>query len=292
MPELAVIIVNRNGKDALTRCLESLRASAQGKDWEVIIADNASDDGSPDVVSRNFPKFRLIGTGGNLGFARANNMAWKQTRTPFVLFLNPDTEVHPGSLELLLEEMKRNPMAGASGPLLVREGAKPQVSFGGRVNFFRELLQKSFLNPYYKRRLKNLRRPREVTWVSGACLLVRREAVEQAAGFDERFFLYFEDIDLCVRMAAQGWKILFLPQARVLHEGGASTRQFAPSRLEYRRSQLLFYRKHNSRTSLRLLRSYLRLSFFLLGLRNVITKKRTPDLRSCRDLLKVPETRP
>lgn len=292
MPELAVIIVNRNGQDALVRCLESLRESARGKDWEVVIADNASDDGSPDVASRNFPEFRLIRTGGNLGFARANNMAWKQTRAPFVLFLNPDAAVHPGSLELLLEGMKRNPEAGAAGPLLVREGDKPQVSFGGHVNFFRELLQKSFLNPYYKQRLKSLRRPREVTWASGASLLVRRKALEQAAGFDERFFLYFEDIDLCLRLAGLGWKVLFLPQARVFHEGGAATRQFALSRLEYRRSQLLFYRKHNSRTSLRLLRSYLRLSFFLHGLRNIAKKKRSPDLKSFRDLLKDPETRP
>jgi len=292
MPELAVVIVNRNGKDALARCLESLRESAQGKDWEVIIADNASDDGSPEAVSRNFPKFRLLRTGGNLGFAKANNMAWKQTRSPFVLFLNPDTVVHPGSLELLVEGMKRDPQAGACGPLLLREGDKPQVSFGGRVSFFRELLQKSLLNPYYKRRLRSKCRPREVTWVSGACLLARREAVEQAAGFDENFFLYFEDIDLCVRMAARGWKVLFLPQVRVFHEGGAATRQFAPSRLEYRKSQLRFYKRHNSRASLRLLRSYLRLNFFLLGLKDIVRKNRNADLRRFRQLLKDPEAKP
>jgi len=292
MPELAVVIVNRNGKDALVRCLESIRESTQAKDREVIVADNASDDGSPDVIARSFPEFRLIRTGGNLGFARANNMAWKQTGAPFVLFLNPDTVVRPGSLELLMEEMKRDPKAGACGPLLVREGDKPQVSFGGRVNFFRELLQRSLLNPYYRVRLRSRCRPREVTWVSGACLLARREAVEQAAGFDEGFFLYFEDIDLCVRMAVRGWKVLFLPQARVFHKGGAATRQFAPSRLEYRKSQLRFYKKHNSRTSLRLLRLYLRLSFFLHGLKNVVKKKRTPDLGRFRQLLKDPETRP
>jgi len=292
MPELAVVIVNRNGKDALARCLESLRESAQGKDWEVIIADNASDDGSPEVVSRNFPKFKLLRTGGNLGFAKANNMAWKQTRSPFVLFLNPDTVVHPGSLELLVEGMTRDPQAGACGPLLLREGNKPQVSFGGRVGFFRELLQKSLLNPYYKRRLGSTCRPREVSWVSGACLLARREAIEQAAGFDEKYFLYFEDIDLCARMAARGWKILFIPQARVFHEGGAATRQFAPSRLEYRKSQLRFYKKHDSRASLRLLRSYLRLNFFLLGLKDIARKNRNADLRKFRQLLEDPEAKP
>jgi len=292
MPELAVIIVNRNGKDALARCLESLRESARGKDWEVIVADNASDDGSPDVVARSFPEFRLIRTGGNLGFARANNLAWTQARSSFVLFLNPDTAVYPGSLDLLVEEMKRDPKAGACGPLLVRKGDKPQVSFGGRVNFFRELLQKSLLNPWTKGRLRGKCRPREVTWVSGACLLARREALEEAAGFDEKFFLYFEDIDLCLRMGARGWKILFLPQARVFHEGGAATRQFAPSRLEYRKSQLRFYKKHNSRTSLRLLRTYLRLNFLLLGLKNIVKKNRNADLKRFRQLLHDPETRP
>jgi GT2 family glycosyltransferase len=292
MPELAVILVNRNGKAALARCLISLRESVRGKGWEVIIADNASDDGSPDVVSQDFPAFKLMRTGGNLGFARANNIAWNTSRAPFVLFLNPDTVVPPGSLDLLLEEMKRNPGVGASGPLLVRDGDRPQVSFGGRVSFFRELLQRSLLNPYYKRRLKSLRRPREVTWVSGACLLARREAIEQAGGFDERFFLYFEDIDLCLRIAAQGWKILFLPQVSVFHEGGAAARQFARSRLEYRRSQLLFYKKHNSGTSLRLLRGYLRLNIFLLGLGIVGGQGRTSDSGSFRKLLQDPETKP
>jgi GT2 family glycosyltransferase len=227
-----------------------------------------------------------------LGFARANNLAWRETRAPYVLFLNPDTTVFPGSVDLLLEEMKRNPGAGASGPLLVRESGRPQVSFGGRVNFFREALQKSILNPYYKRRLRRSNRPRKAAWVSGACLLVRREALEQAAGFDERFFLYFEDIDLCYRLGEQGWKVLYHPHARVFHEGGTATRQFAPSRLEYRRSQLLFYKKHNSRTSLRLLERYLRLGLVLRGLKDRMTGKGSPDLGDFRKLLKKPETKP
>ncbi len=285
MSDLAVVIVNRNGRAFLPGCLESLREASRGRDWPVIVVDNASDDGSPELVAKSCPEVRLLRSGGNLGFARANNLAWRQMLAPFVLFLNPDTKIIDGAIDILLKEMRGREDSGICGPLLIREDGSFQVSFGRRVSFFRELAQKSFLNPYSRRRLGKFRKVKEVGWVSGACCLARREALEKVGGFDEDFFLYFEDIDLCARMRKRGWKTLFVPLAKVFHQGGAATRQFAPSRFEYRRSQLLFYAKHNSAASRRLLRAYLRLNFFVLGLRRRLKGERREGAPRYKELL-------
>ncbi len=286
MPELALIIVNRNGRDYLGDCLGSVKAASAGRDWETMVVDNASDDGSPDLVARDHPDVRLVRSGGNVGFARANNDAWRRTRAPFVLFLNPDTKIVGPALDVLLRTLRERGDAGACGPLLVRGDGAAQVSFGGRVGFFRELVQKAALNAYYRRRLRRSRRLRDVFWVSGACLLARREALEQVGGFDEDFFLYFEDIDLCARLRDRGWKILFAPQAEVVHLGGGATSAFARSRYEYRRSQILYYRKHGSALSRSLLRGYLRLSFAGLGLRRRLKGEGRAEGPSFADLLK------
>lgn len=292
MAELSVVIVNRNGREFLPGCLESLRDCGRGRDWETIVVDNASEDGSPDIVAKRFPEVRLLPAGGNLGFGRANNLALMKTRAPWVLFLNPDTKVFEGAIDSLLAVLRNRPEAGACGPRLIQGDGTYQVSFGGQVGFFREVWQKWVLNPYYQKRLGRARRTRAVGWASGACLLARREAVDQAGRFDEEFFLYFEDIDLCRRMALRGWRTLFVPEARVSHEGGAATRQFAPSRYEYRRSQLLYYEKHNGPVARLLLRTYLGLNFFFLGLRLSRTGEGRDRLAALRSLLRKPEARP
>jgi GT2 family glycosyltransferase len=140
------------------------------------------------------------------------------------------------------------------------------------VGFAAQIYQKFVLNPRRKRALRKGKMPdaREVGWLSGACLLCRREAFERAGGFDERFFLYFEDIDLCFRIRKAGWKLLFVPAVEIGHEGGGTTSASpavrAASRLEYRQSQILFYGTHASRISRRLLRASLRLNVAFLGL--------------------------
>ena len=267
MAELSVIIVNRNGGAGLAQCLASVEKERAGKDWEVLVVDNASTDGSPDMVARRFPDVKLVRNGENLGFAKANNQGLGLSRGEFVLFLNPDTTAFPGSLSLLLEELSRDPGIGAVGPVLVFDENAFQVSFGGKVTFLRELARKSVLNAWRKRRLSRLRHKRPVAWVSGACLMTSREVLEKVGEFDEKIFLYFEDIDLCYRIREQGLRVVFLPQARIFHAGGASTVGVPYfSRLEYRKSQLYFYKKHNAASAQRLLKSYLRLSARLGGL--------------------------
>jgi GT2 family glycosyltransferase len=168
----------------------------------------------------------------------------------------------------LLEELRSDPKAGAVGPALLRGSGSFQVSFGRRVSFFPELLQKLVLNPYFRFALKWSRKKRSVGWLSAACLLVRRTALLSAAGFDEDFFIYFEDIDLCLRIKKAGWTLVYLPQARVLHVGGATTSShLVAGRFEYRKSQMAFYNKHRSKASRFLLRLYLRLNIRFMAWR-------------------------
>jgi GT2 family glycosyltransferase len=216
------------------------------------------------LVRASFPWAELITSSENLGYARANNRGIRESRGRFILLLNPDTVLPHGALRELLTGLEAQPEAGAIGPALVHENRSFQVSFGRKVGFFSELVQKSVRNPYYKVRLKTGAQARETGWLSGACLLLRRLALEEAGLFDENFFLFFEDIDLCLRMRQKGFRLIFEPRIKVLHVGGASTsRQKLASRLEYRRSQVYFYRKHNSRLSLFLLKLYLRLTFIV-----------------------------
>lgn len=169
--------------------------------------------------------------------------------------------------------MRADSRIGAVGPALLRGKNAYQVSFGSKVDFFRELVKKCFLNSYLKLRLKIRMRKKEVGWLSGACFLTRKDVLEKVGTYDENFFLYFEDIDLCYRMKKKGYKLLFLPQVRIFHKGGATTlRSKISSRYEYRKSQIYFYRKHNSRISLSLLRCYLWISFAFVFLFRYLKK--------------------
>jgi len=142
------------------------------------------------------------------------------------------------------------------------------------VSFASQIFQKYFLNPFHKLRLKSIQKRKEVGWLSAACFMTRREILEDVDLFDENFFLYFEDIDLCYRIRKKGWSLLFLPQARVFHKGGTSTgKDKVSSRFEYRRSQLYFYQKHNSKVSLFLLRIYFVLNFSFVRLWGILKGK-------------------
>jgi N-acetylglucosaminyl-diphospho-decaprenol L-rhamnosyltransferase len=271
VPIVSIVLVNYNDRRRLLECLASVRRDPGAAEYEILVVDNASTDGSPEAVRGGFPGVRLIVNPENVGFSKANNQGAAQSRGSFLLFLNTDTLVPPRAIAALLERLRSNPSAGAAGPALVHGLGDYQVSFGSRVGYAAQIFQKFVLNPRHKRALRKRRPEREVGWLSAACLLCRREAFERAGGFDERFFLYFEDIDLCFRIRKAGWKLLFVPAVEIKHEGGATTSVSpavrAASRFEYRRSQLRFYEKHSSRISRRLLRASLRVNVAILGLR-------------------------
>jgi GT2 family glycosyltransferase len=258
--ELSIIIVNFNDESHLEACLAPLAKKAFPFDYEIIVVDNASTDRSRELVEAKFPEIRWIALQENAGFAKANNRGVQESRGKFLLFLNTDTVCLPDAVRILLERLRTDTSAGAAGPVLFNNPASYQVSFGRRVNFSGQFWQKTVLNPYFRRALKRKPKSRNVGWLSAACLLCRREAFERVGGFDDRFFIYFEDIELCFRMIRAGWKLFFVPQARVFHAGGATTLpRRAESRFEYRKSQAYFYRKHNSRMSSVFLKAYLRL---------------------------------
>lgn len=262
MPDLSVILVSFNDRKHLEKCLQSLKGFPPEVALEIVTVDNNSSDGSPDLIKNKFPEVKLLCASENLGFAKACNLGILASSGEFVLFLNSDTIAEVQALSVLLDEMKRNPSIGAVGPALLSEQGTYQVSFGKRVDFFSEFIQKGFFNLYYAKKLKSDKKVREVGWLSAACLLVRREALEEAGCFDENYFLYFEDIDLCYKIRQEGWTLRFCPQVQISHIGGTSTSAVKnSSRYHYRKSQIYFYRKHNSRLSQSMLRVYLWMNF-------------------------------
>jgi GT2 family glycosyltransferase len=255
---LTIVIVTYNSRGHIDGCLESLVAHAPAMDHEVVIVDNASPDGTAAAVRARWPMMRVIEAGGNLGFAAANNIGIRAGSGEFVLLLNPDTAVTPNALDRLAEALEARPDAAAAGPRLVDANGHAELSFGPMIGPLAELRQ--------KRRQRDrayveaaTRVAADVDWVSGACLLVRRDDAEAVGLLDERYFMYTEDVDFCAALRARGRQVIFVPGAEVIHLRGAS-RQSASVATEaaYRRSQIAFYQKHHPAWA-PLLRLYLRL---------------------------------
>jgi N-acetylglucosaminyl-diphospho-decaprenol L-rhamnosyltransferase len=276
--DLSVVIVSYNVMDYVEACLSSIKENLSSSAVETIVIDNASTDGSPDMIRENFPWAKLIKNHRNLGYSRANNQGIKEAEGEFILLLNPDTVILPNAINILQNELRNDPTIGAVGPLLFSSENRFQVSFGMEISFFHEFLQKSVLNNYFRRKLKKMKEKREVGWLSGACLLTRKSILEKAGLFDEDFFLYFEDIDLCRRIRKRGRKLILVPEAKVYHaEGGSAAKLKKSSLYHYRKSQLLYYKKHGSWLSIFLLRFYLRINFALLYAANFFKSSEERD---------------
>jgi GT2 family glycosyltransferase len=253
MADVAIVIVSYNARDDLARALASLDASPPAVSSEVVVVDNASRDGSAGMVRERWPGVRVIEAGGNLGFSRANNLGIRATQSQFVLLLNSDTVVPRGAIDLLVAEMHAHPEAGVVGPRLVGIDGRLEISFGRMITPLNELRQK-VVGWLYERGVPPVRRwaereageAREVDWVSGACLLVRRQDAEAVGLLDERFFLYTEDIDFCASIRALGRAVRFTPAAEIVHARGRSRRHDpGAANTAYRRSHLAFYAKHH-----------------------------------------------
>ncbi|HOK08001.1 MAG TPA: glycosyltransferase family 2 protein [Syntrophales bacterium] len=231
--DLSVIVVSYNTADLIRPCLSSVLAQ-DGCETEVFVVDNASTDGGGAVVAEHFPTVRLMVNEVNRGFAAANNQALPYCRGRYVLFLNPDTVVEDGALAAAVAFMDRNPDVGLAGLHILNPDGTDQesVSFGypGRR--------------FASRELEGL--PGEIAAVLGAAMIVPREVLAKVGGFDEDFFLYGEDEDLCLRIRKLGLKIGFIPHARVVHHHGQSERGATKAAVWRRktRAEILFYRKH------------------------------------------------
>lgn len=248
-PDMAVVVVSYETRELLRACLESVRAEAPA---EVVVVDNASRDGSAGMVRAAFPEVRLLDNAGNPGFGAAANQGIAACRSPYVLLLNGDTRVRPGALEVLGRELAGHPRAAVAGPQLLNADGTRQPSVFPFLKPFEVLAMNTYLNRLVRRtpRFRPVYFPPpagEAPWVKGAALAIRREAFEAVGGFDEGYFLYAEEMDLCWRLRAAGWEVRFTPDARVVHEEGASTGGLRPEMaVRLFASLARFHRLHSS----------------------------------------------
>jgi N-acetylglucosaminyl-diphospho-decaprenol L-rhamnosyltransferase len=246
--DLAIIIVSYNTRSDLEACLRSIDQHSPRVTHEIIVVDNASRDGSVEAVRARWPNVRTITLDRNVGFAAANNAGFRQSRSELVLLLNSDTLVLDGSIDRLVRAMRELPGAAIVGPRLIDANGAAELSFGRMMSPLNELRQKLLVRAFGRHVEAMTSTQAEVDWVSGACLLVRRAAAESAGLLDERYFMYCEDVDFCAAVRAQGGRIYFVPDARVIHLRGRSKATAATATdLAYRKSQLAFYRKHHPR---------------------------------------------
>lgn len=249
---VCAILVSWNTRDELLRALASLKATAQVR--EILVVDNASSDGSVAAVRAAYPDVTVIENAENLGFGRACNQGLQATTAPYVLLLNSDAELRPGALEAMAEILDAHADAAVIGPRTRFPDGAIQVSWGRFPGPLSEWHQRRLVLGIEARlpgALKHAEqiasREHEPDWVSASCWLARREVLLAVGLFDEGFFLYEEDVDLCYRLREAGWRIVFTPRAEVIHHQGASNARSSGRALaEYHRSHLRYYRKHNN----------------------------------------------
>lgn len=304
--DLSVIIVNWNARDHLAECLASIPSGtlpspslktgeigeqrAGGLSLEAWVVDNGSTDGSAELVERRFPWVKLLVNQENRGFARANNQALSLARGRYLLFLNPDTRLLPEALPVLMRFLDHHPHTGAVAPQILYPEGRIQPScrrFPTLGSVFWEatgldrvfprhpLLGRYLMGDWDHQTLRRVDQP------MGACLMVRRVALDQVGPFDERFFLFFEEVDLCRRLKSAGWDIYFVPQARIIHYGGQSTRQdHWRTAWLFHRSRYKYFHKHLGRGQEWLVRVLMVVSFpwqLLLRIVLVLSRPRERD---------------
>jgi len=249
--DLSVIIVNWNTRRLLLKCLQAVFSTIDCPSYEVLVVDNGSVDGSCEAVQEKFPQVTLIKNEENLGFAKANNIALKQSKGRYAMLLNSDAFLTPGAAGELVSFLDKTPNAAlACGQLLQADGSLQNsfavfpcvLSVVFNESFLRIILPKS-----YQRRQDVLQRPLKVDSCIGACMVVRKGALDHVGLLDESFFFFFEETDWALRMRNAGWEIYFIPSARIYHCQGASAGTGISSRIMYYESRYIYLRKWHGR---------------------------------------------
>ena len=271
---ISVVIVNWNVRELLRRSLTSVYGEAAALPSgavEVVVVDNNSTDGSADMVAAGFPDVRLLVNPENRGFSAAFNQALPHCTGDAILLLNPDAELQPGSMTALSAHLEARPHLGAAGPMLLNADGSVQSSRRRFPTLATAFLESTVLQSYLPRNRHLDRyycldtpedREQEVDWLVGACLLLRRSALEEVGGLDERFFLYFEEVDWFRRAHTMGWRTAYVPQARVLHHYGQSSAQNLQLRhTRFMESKVRYYAKHYGPLAAWCVRSFLLVSY-------------------------------
>jgi N-acetylglucosaminyl-diphospho-decaprenol L-rhamnosyltransferase len=263
MVDLSVIIVSWNVRDLLRRCLGSIFNAPKGPRLQVIVVDNASTDGSVEMVETEFPIVQLICNAENRGFPAANNQGMAVADGRYVLLLNPDTEVIGAALGVLVAYADEHADAAVVGPKLLNPDGSIQHSRYRFPTLATALFESTWLQPVAPRRLLDRYHaldlpnnvPCDVDWVRGAALFVRRQAITQVGLLDEGFFMYSEELDWCRRFRDAGWRVVYLPAAQVVHREGKSSEQVVAARhIHFQTSKVRYFRKYQGRAAAEALR--------------------------------------
>jgi len=264
-----IVIVSYNCREALQECL--LKLTSEGDPPPITVIDNASTDGTGEMIARDFPDVQLIQNAKNRGFAAACNQGIRTRTSDFILLLNPDTLVNRVTLQKLIDTMRAQPNIGACGPRVLNTDGSLQPScrrFPTLGAIAGDELGLGRLFPhtrFAKYRMSGWQHDkiRDVDQLMGSCLLLRRTMLEHIGLLDERFFLYFEEVDLCLRLRQTGWRAVFVAESTVTHLGGESTKTDPSNALGHRyRSLFAFYRKHYPAWQLPILRSFVQIAAF------------------------------
>jgi len=294
--DASLIIVSFNTKDILRECLESVERESDGMEIEILVVDNHSSDGSPEMIESEFPRVRVLRSTINLGFGAANNLAIQAARGRYVILLNSDAFLCPGSLKAAVTNMTLHPEVALAGARLVGRDFSWQPSARTFPSIFNDALvltglaarfPKSRFFGHFDRTWADPSEPAQVDWVPGAFSIFRAQVLEKVGLFDPRFFMYSEEVDLCRRIKKAGYQVWYWPDIQVIHIGGESSRQVKNLELSSSgstqlvlwrmRSTLLYYRKHHGAKVW--LAKWLELAFYRLSyLRNRLS--RDPRRRS------------
>jgi GT2 family glycosyltransferase len=239
--DLSIIIINWNTADLLKQCLQSVVNNLNNFEAEIWVIDNASSDHSVAMVKSTFPGVNLIENKENFGFAKANNLGSEHVRGRYILFLNPDTIIPAGTLSNLLSFAEAHPDYGLIGPKILNPDGSLQRScwpgfpgigmaisdafFLWKIKIFPKFLS-------YEYSIKDLGSTRRVAHLLGACILIRRTAWEKVGTFDEMYYMYYEETDLCFRLSKHGWKVVYYPETEIIHYGQMSSRQIPEKSLQ------------------------------------------------------------
>jgi GT2 family glycosyltransferase len=248
LPDFSIVLVCWNNKVYLEPCLRSLYDEGLKRSFDVVVVDNGSTDGSQDMLREKHPDIMIIQNDHNVGLAKACNQGIEATASPFVLLLNNDTLVNAEALDALVDFMADTPDAGAVGGKLLNKDCSFQAGYAEFSSLWEEFMiathiGESLREGYPSHLDVEMQQPTPVGWLSSACLLLRRTALDEVGMLDEEYFIYGDEADLQYRLQQHGWKVYYLPTATTLHYGGGSMNRWRRRKMVYR-GKMLFYKKN------------------------------------------------